>query len=67
MSDGADNFYSFNSLGENTMLNSNEIITELNKKYREHEIEMSNFNVNIPYPIYQNPTSAKEQSKNNIF
>ena len=55
MTDGADNFYSFESLGKNNMLNDNEIITQLNKKYKEHEIEMSNFNVNIPYPIYQTP------------
>lgn len=56
--DGADNFFSFKDLGEDTMLNDNEIITQLNKKYREHEIEMSNFNVNVPYPIYQNKANA---------
>jgi hypothetical protein len=60
--DGADNFYSFKDLGENTMLNDNDIITQLNKKYREHEIEMSNFNVNVPYPIYQNKSNAKAPS-----
>ena len=57
--DGADNFYSFKDLGENTMLNDNEIITQLNKKYKEHSIEMANFNINVPYPIYQNKENAK--------
>lgn len=57
--DGDDNFYSFDALGKDTMVSDNEVITELNKKYRQHEIEMSNFNVNIPYPIYQNPADTK--------
>jgi hypothetical protein len=57
--DGDDNFYSFNALGKDTMISDNQVITELNKKNREHEIEMANFNVNIPYPIYQNPANAK--------
>jgi hypothetical protein len=59
MTDGADNFYSFDALGKDTMLNDNDIIKQLNSKYREHEIEMANFNVNIPYPIYQTPTDSK--------
>ena len=57
--DGDDNFFSFDALGKDTMISDNEVITELNKKYREHEIEMANFNVNIPYPVYQNPANAK--------
>jgi hypothetical protein len=57
--DGDDNFYSFDALNKDTMVSDNEVITQLNKKYREHEIEMANFNVNIPYPIYQNPAAAK--------
>ena len=57
--DGDDNFYSFDALGKDTLISDNEVITQLNKKYREHEIEMSNFNVNIPYPIYQNPSDTK--------
>jgi hypothetical protein len=57
--DGDDNFFSFDALGKDTMISDNEVITELNKKYREHEIEMANFNVNIPYPVYQNPSAAK--------
>ena len=57
--DGDDNFFSFDALGKDTMISDNEVITELNKKYREHEIEMANFNVNIPYPVYQNPADAK--------
>lgn len=57
--DGDDNFFSFDALGKDTMISDNEVITELNKKYREHEIEMANFNVNIPYPVYQNPSDAK--------
>ncbi len=57
--DGDDNFFSFDALGKDTMISDNEVITELNKKYREHEIEMANFNVNIPYPVYQNPADTK--------
>ena len=57
--DGDNNFFSFDALGKDTMISDNEVITELNKKYREHEIEMANFNVNIPYPVYQNPADAK--------
>jgi hypothetical protein len=57
--DNDNNFFSFDALAKDTMLSDNEIITELNKKNREHEIEMANFNVNIPYPIYQNPADAK--------
>jgi hypothetical protein len=51
--DGDDNFYSYADLGKNNLVSENAIITELNKKLREHEIEMDNFNVNIPYPVYQ--------------
>lgn len=52
--DGDVDFYSFNALGENTLTSDNDIIKNLNKKLREHEIEMNNFNVNIPYPVYDN-------------
>jgi hypothetical protein len=57
--DGDDNFYSFDALNKDTMVSDNQVIKQLNKKLREHAIEMSNFNVNIPYPIYQNPADAK--------
>jgi len=57
--DGDDNFYSFDALGTDNLLSDYEIIKEFNKKNREHEIEMNNFNINVPYPIYEN-------SKNNI-
>lgn len=57
--DGDDNFFSFDALAKDTMISDNEVITQLNKKYREHEIEMANFNVNIPYPVYQNPANSK--------
>ena len=42
------------------MIADNQIITELNKKYREHELEMGNMGVNVPYPIYQNPEFAQK-------
>ena len=54
------NYYNFTDLGKNSMMADNQIITELNKKYREHELEMDNMGVNIPYPIYQNPEFAKK-------
>ncbi len=52
--DGDDNYYSFDALGTNNLLSDNEIIREFNKKLRQHEIEMNNFNVNVPYPVYDN-------------
>lgn len=52
-------YYSFDALGTNFMMSDYEIIKEFNKKNREHEIEMNNFNVNVPYPIYENPAKAK--------
>ncbi len=51
MTDGDDNFYSFENLGQNNMISDSEIISQFNKKLREHEIEMNNFAKNIPYPI----------------
>lgn len=52
-------YYSFDALGTNFMMTDYEIIKEFNKKNREHEIEMNNFNINVPYPIYENPAKAK--------
>ena len=52
------NYYNFTDLGKNSMMSNHQVITELNKKYREHELEMNNMNVNIPYPVYQNPEFA---------
>jgi hypothetical protein len=52
--DGDDNYYSFDALGTNNLLSDNEIIKEFNKKLRQHDIEMNNFNVNVPYPVYDN-------------
>jgi hypothetical protein len=52
--DGDDNYYSFDALGKNNLLSDNQIIKEFNKKLRQHDLEMNNFNVNIPYPVYDN-------------
>ena len=57
--DGDDQYYSFNALGTDTLMSDYEIIKEFNKKNREHEIEMNNFNINVPYPVYENPSQAK--------
>ena len=54
-----DKYYSFDALGTNFMMSDYEIIKEFNKKNREHEIEMNNFNINVPYPVYENPSKAK--------
>lgn len=61
-------YYSFDALGTDFMLSDYEIIKQFNKKNREHEIEMNNFNINVPYPIYENPAKAKtpEFPSNNI-
>jgi hypothetical protein len=52
--DGDDNYYSFDALGKNNLLSDNEIIKEFNKKLKQHDIEMNNFNINVPYPVYDN-------------
>lgn len=57
--DGDDRYYSFDALGTNFMMSDYEIIKEFNKKNREHELEMNNFNINVPYPVYENPADAK--------
>jgi hypothetical protein len=56
-----DNYYSFDALGTNSFIPDYEIIKEFNKKNREHELEMNNFNINVPYPVYENPHVAKGQ------
>jgi len=53
--DGDDKFYSFDALNQNNMLSDNEIIKEFNKKLKQHDLEMNNFNINVPYPIYSQP------------
>ncbi len=57
--DGDDNYYSFSSLGECNIMQDHEIIKEFNKKQREHDLEMNNFNVNVPYPIYATADSRE--------
>ena len=45
-------FFSIQSaLGKNNMIADSEIISQFNKKLREHELEMINFSKNIPYPV----------------
>ena len=56
--DGDDKYYSFDALGTDFLLSDYEIIKQFNKKNREHEIEMNNFNINVPYPIYENPNKS---------
>lgn len=57
--DGDDNYYSFSSLGECNIMQDHEIIKEFNKKQREHDLEMLNFNVNVPYPVYATSDSRE--------
>ena len=57
--DGDDNYYSFSSLGQCNIMQDEDIIKEFNKKQREHELEMLNFNVNVPYPVYA-PADKRE-------
>ena len=47
-------FYDFNSLENPSITQDHYILKELNKKKKEHQKEMDNFNINVPYPIYQN-------------
>jgi hypothetical protein len=57
--DGDDKYYSFDALGTEFLTSDYEIIKQFNKKNREHEIEMNNFNINVPYPVYENHHKAK--------
>lgn len=57
--DGDDNYYSFSALGECNIMQDHEIIKEFNKKQREHDLEMNNFNVNVPYPVYATADSRE--------
>lgn len=50
------------ALDTDNMLNQEELIKEFNKKNREHEIEMNNFNINIPYPVYETPPVGMPQN-----
>lgn len=55
-------YSSFDNLNKNTMMSDHEVIKELNKKNREHMLEMMNFNTNVPYPVYNNPEFKKPPS-----
>jgi hypothetical protein len=48
-------FYNFTELGKNQLMSDHAIITELNKKMKEHGLEMSNFGVNVPYSVWSQP------------
>lgn len=55
-------YSSYEALDTNNMISQQEIITEFNKKNREHEIEMNNFNINVPYPVYDTPPVGMPQN-----
>jgi hypothetical protein len=56
--DGDDNYYSFDALASPNLMSEHDIITEFNKKLRQHELEMNNFNINVPYPVYSDKQKA---------
>jgi len=65
---GADSQYmSYYDLGNDNMLNEFEIAKRFNKINREHEIEMNNFNVNVPYPVYESKYSALKNKYKSII
>ena len=47
------NYYSYSELGKDNMLDRQQIIKEFNAKLRQHEVEKNNFDINVPYPVYQ--------------
>merc|ERR1711991_589672 len=64
---GADSQYmSYYDLGKENMLNEFEIAKRFNKINREHEIEMNNFNVNVPYPVYESKYNALKNTHDNM-
>lgn len=48
-----DKYYSYADLGKDHTLNREQIIKEFNSKLREHQVEKNNFDINVPYPVYQ--------------
>ena len=51
-------YMSYYDLGKDNMLNEYEIAKRFNKINREHELEMNNFNINVPYPVYESKYDA---------
>ena len=44
-------YQKYHAGGVNSMISDSQIISQFNKKLREHELEMINFSKNIPYPV----------------
>ena len=59
-------YYSYADLGKDQMLNRSEIIKQFNKKLREHEVEMNNFDINVPYPVYEYGDLKSTHPRNNF-
>jgi len=64
--DSDNQYYSYAELGKDHMLNRSEIIKEFNGKLRQHSIEMNNFDINVPYPIYEGGETKIVNPRNNF-
>jgi hypothetical protein len=61
-----DKYYSYSELGKDNMLDRHEIIKEFNSKLRQHEVEKNNFDINVPYPVYEQGKLEKINPRNNF-
>ena len=59
-------FYSYSELGKDNMLDRTEILTQFNKKLKQHELEMLNFDINNPYKIYKQGEEELVNPRNNF-
>jgi hypothetical protein len=59
-------FYSYAELGKDHMLDRTEILSQFNKKLKQHELEMLNFDINVPYPVYEGGLIEKPNPRNNF-
>lgn len=64
--DSDNQYYSYAELGKDHMLDRGELIKEFNNKLRQHDIEMNNFDINVPYPIYEGGETKIVNPRNNF-
>jgi hypothetical protein len=62
-----DEFYSYDELGKDHMLDQQVIIKEFNAKLRQHQVEKNNFDINVLYPPFMQGEKIKKINPRNDF
>jgi hypothetical protein len=62
-----DEFYSYDELGKDHMLDQQVIIKEFNAKLRQHQVEKNNFDINVLYPPFMQGEKIKKNNPRNDF